>query len=82
MFQAFPLDMSQYCNLFNTTRLPQLGKDKLYHDETQKHVLILKGGNAYIFDVIDADGKHIILNKWYDVKFTFSIIVFKVLLTL
>uniref|UniRef100_A0A1B6CFU1 Choline/carnitine acyltransferase domain-containing protein n=1 Tax=Clastoptera arizonana TaxID=38151 RepID=A0A1B6CFU1_9HEMI len=56
LLKAFPLDMSQYNNLFNTNRIPQIGKDKLYHDGSQKHILVLKNGNAYIFDVIDGNG--------------------------
>lgn len=56
MFKAFPLDMSQYSNLFNTTRIPNHEKDILYHDSSQKHVLVMKGGRFYVFDVIDKDG--------------------------
>lgn len=56
-FQAFPLDMSQYGSLFNTTRIPKINKDSLFQNESAKHMVVMKGGNFYIFDVLDRDGK-------------------------
>lgn len=56
-FQAFPLDMSQYGSLFNTTRIPKLDKDRLFQNESAKHMVVMKGGNFYIFDVFDRDGE-------------------------
>ena len=50
MMNAFPLDMSQYGNLFNSTRLPRVGKDELisYHNKSiTNHVLVLRRGHAY-----------------------------------
>ncbi|CAC5425186.1 CPT2 [Mytilus coruscus] len=55
-YKAFPLDMSQYFRLFNSTRIPKHGKDELFTDETAKHILVMRNGNYYIFDVIDRDG--------------------------
>lgn len=56
LFNAYPLDMSQYSNLFNTCRIPEIGKDRIFKDETCKHILIMRNGNFYIFDVLDKDG--------------------------
>ncbi|NXA48357.1 CPT2 palmitoyltransferase, partial [Nothocercus julius] len=56
MVNAYPLDMSQYFRLFNSTRLPKLNRDELYTDEKAKHLLVLRNGNFYVFDLIDKDG--------------------------
>ncbi|XP_061488998.1 carnitine O-palmitoyltransferase 2, mitochondrial isoform X2 [Rhineura floridana] len=56
MVNAYPLDMSQYFRLFNSTRLPKLNKDVLFTDESERHLLVLRNGNFYTFDVIDRDG--------------------------
>ncbi|XP_068240394.1 carnitine O-palmitoyltransferase 2, mitochondrial isoform X4 [Palaemon carinicauda] len=55
-FKAFPLDMSQFGNLFNSTRIPMIGKDILKCDPTARHMLFMKNGNFYVFDIIDKDG--------------------------
>nr|AXY87732.1 carnitine O-palmitoyltransferase 2 [Eriocheir sinensis] len=55
-FKAFPLDMSQFGNLFNSTRIPEIGKDRLRCDPKARHMLITKNGHFYIFDVFDRDG--------------------------
>ena len=46
--------MSQYGSLFNTTRIPKIDKDALFQNESAKHMVMMKGGNFYIFD---KDGK-------------------------
>ncbi|XP_030061844.1 carnitine O-palmitoyltransferase 2, mitochondrial [Microcaecilia unicolor] len=56
MVNAYPLDMSQYFRLFNSTRLPKLNKDELVTDEQAKHLLVLRNGNFYVFDILDKDG--------------------------
>lgn len=55
LFKAFPLDMSQYKNLFNTTRIPELGKDRIFHDPSARHLVVLRNGHFYAFDVLDAN---------------------------
>ncbi|XP_011638151.1 carnitine O-palmitoyltransferase 2, mitochondrial [Pogonomyrmex barbatus] len=55
LFKAFPLDMSQYKNLFNTTRIPELEKDIIFHDPLAKHLVIMRRGHFYAFDVMDAN---------------------------
>ncbi|KAM9478271.1 carnitine O-palmitoyltransferase 2, mitochondrial [Salvelinus alpinus] len=56
MVNAYPLDMSQYFRLFNATRIPKQGKDELFTDPKARHLLVMRGGNMYVFDVMDRDG--------------------------
>ena len=56
LFKAFPLDMSQYVNLFNSSRIPLKGKDTLQKYPNSKHIVFLKKGNYYTFQVIDDSG--------------------------
>ncbi|KAM8930616.1 carnitine O-palmitoyltransferase 2, mitochondrial [Pelodytes ibericus] len=56
MVNAYPLDMSQYFRLFNSTRIPKLNRDELVTDVNGKHLLVLRKGNFYVFDVFDKDG--------------------------
>jgi len=56
-FKAFPLDMSQFGNLLNSTRLPAEGKDRLACDPTARHTLVVRNGNFYVFDVLDESGR-------------------------
>ncbi|KAK7102205.1 carnitine O-palmitoyltransferase 2, mitochondrial-like [Littorina saxatilis] len=55
-YKAFPLDMSQYHRLFNSTRIPRPEKDELYTDVNAKHLLVMRNGHFYIFDIFDRDG--------------------------
>lgn len=56
LFKAFPLDMSQFGNLFNSTRIPEIGKDRLKCDPQARHMLFMKNGHFYVFDLFDRDG--------------------------
>ncbi|XP_069378643.1 carnitine O-palmitoyltransferase 2, mitochondrial [Paralichthys olivaceus] len=56
MVNAYPLDMSQYFRLFNSTRIPKCGGDKLFTNEKGRHLLIMRKGNMYVFDIVDRDG--------------------------
>ena len=49
--------MSLYGTLFNTIRIPKIDKDALFQNESAKDMVVLKGGNFYIFYVFDKDGK-------------------------
>ncbi|KZC11017.1 Carnitine O-palmitoyltransferase 2, mitochondrial [Dufourea novaeangliae] len=62
LFKAFPLDMSQYPNLFNSTRLPKLEKDEICRDESGRHVIVMRKGYFYSFDVVNENG-HIYESK-------------------
>ena len=56
LYKAFPLDMSQYGNLFNSTRVPRMGKDELVVNKNGRHMLIIRNGNLFAFDVVNQDG--------------------------
>lgn len=53
---AYPLDMSQYKNLFESTRVPRLDRDELQTFPGSRHVVVQRGAKFYQFDVLDADG--------------------------
>ena len=55
-FKAFPLDMSQYERLFGTSRIPELEKDRLVQSPNSKHIMVMRRGNIYAVDVMDANG--------------------------
>lgn len=57
-FKAFPLDMSQYKNLFNSTRIPKLRRDEIvkFDAKAHRHMLVIKNGQFYTFDVLDQNG--------------------------
>ncbi|XP_062251079.1 carnitine O-palmitoyltransferase 2, mitochondrial [Platichthys flesus] len=56
MMNAYPLDMSQYYRLFNSTRIPKCGRDELFTNEKGRHLLVMRKGNMYVFDIVDKDG--------------------------
>ncbi|XP_029356245.1 carnitine O-palmitoyltransferase 2, mitochondrial isoform X2 [Echeneis naucrates] len=56
MVNAYPLDMSQYFRLFNSTRIPKRGRDELFTSEKGRHLLVMRKGNMYVFDIVDRDG--------------------------
>ncbi|XP_063994759.1 carnitine O-palmitoyltransferase 2, mitochondrial-like isoform X2 [Diachasmimorpha longicaudata] len=56
LFKAFPLDMSQFENLFGTTRIPEIGKDRITKDPNARHVLVMRRGYFYTFDILNEDG--------------------------
>ncbi|XP_044741579.1 carnitine O-palmitoyltransferase 2, mitochondrial [Chrysoperla carnea] len=57
MNNAYPLDMSQYDHLFNSTRVPELDKDMIVQDVRAKHILVMRNGHFYIFDVLNSLGE-------------------------
>lgn len=54
--KAFPLDMSQYKSLFSSTRIPQKGKDQLVKFNDSRHIVVIKRGQFYAVEVLDAKG--------------------------
>ncbi|KAG9270811.1 carnitine O-palmitoyltransferase 2, mitochondrial [Astyanax mexicanus] len=56
MVNAYPLDMSQYFRLFNSTRIPKPKRDVLHTDQKGRHLLVMRKGNMYVFDAVDRDG--------------------------
>ncbi|RLN75032.1 hypothetical protein BBJ28_00027083, partial [Nothophytophthora sp. Chile5] len=53
---AYPLDMTQYKNLFSSTRIPRFGQDELKVSPGSKHIVVQRGAKFYTFDVLTADG--------------------------
>lgn len=56
LFNAYPLDMSQYEGLFNAARLPRREKDEIFRNPSARHVLVMRNGNFFVFDVLDRNG--------------------------
>ncbi|KAG8130894.1 hypothetical protein E2320_017597 [Naja naja] len=56
LVNAYPLDMSQYKSLFNSTRIPNLSKDTLFTSEFARHLLVMRNGHLYVFEVLDPFG--------------------------
>ncbi|XP_036603371.1 carnitine O-palmitoyltransferase 2, mitochondrial-like [Trichosurus vulpecula] len=54
--EAYPLDMSQYVHLFNSSRVPKQGKDKLFSDHSARHLLVMRNGHFYVFNILDPIG--------------------------
>uniref|UniRef100_H2ZEX2 Choline/carnitine acyltransferase domain-containing protein n=1 Tax=Ciona savignyi TaxID=51511 RepID=H2ZEX2_CIOSA len=53
---TYPLDMSQFKNLFSSTRLPAIGKDTLQTYPSSKHILVIRNGYFYKVTTINKDG--------------------------
>lgn len=63
LMKAYPLDMSQYPSLFNTTRIPETDKDRIFRQPGARHVLVQRNGYFYIFNVLDEAGNILPPNK-------------------
>lgn len=48
--------MSQYSSLFNSTRIPMINKDTLHSKPSGKHIIVMRRGHFYKFDVLDDQG--------------------------
>lgn len=57
MFKAYPLDMSQYPSLFNSTRIPEIDKDRLIANLPGNHITVQHKGHFYAFSVLDKYGE-------------------------
>ncbi len=66
LMKAFPLDMSQHPNLFQSTRIPtpEGERDVIQRFSDSRHVLVMRKGHFYVFDVYDRDG-HIFPPSYY-----------------
>ncbi|KAJ1634246.1 hypothetical protein T492DRAFT_865438 [Pavlovales sp. CCMP2436] len=57
---AYPLDMSQYANLFETTRVPRRGRDELRKasggSSLARHVVVQRGARFWQLQAVAADG--------------------------
>ena len=54
--QVYPLDMSQFINLFQSTRIPMPDKDVIQRFPDSKHILIIHQGRFFTFDILDKNG--------------------------
>lgn len=63
LLKAYPLDMSQYYNLFNSTRIPEIDKDRIVSEPGARHVLVQRNGYFYTFNVLDQNGDILSANE-------------------
>lgn len=52
--------MSQYSNLFNSTRIPLIEKDKIVMDSSARHIVVMRNGRFYVFNVLTEKGNIIL----------------------
>lgn len=56
--KAFPLDMSQYSRLFNSTRIPKRDCDALETSfDNVRHIIVIKRGHYYKVNILDKHGQ-------------------------
>ena len=65
-FKAFPLDMVQFNNLFNSTRIPKPEKDELLCNTSARHICVVVNGNFYTFNVFNEDGSVLSTDELYN----------------
>lgn len=63
LLKAYPLDMSQYPSLFNSTRIPEIDKDRFFTAPEARHILVQHKGHFYTFNVLDEAGDIIAPDK-------------------
>ena len=54
--KSYPLDMSQYKNLFCSTRVPKPNRDDLVVNPSSKNIVFLRNGHIYSVDVLSDSG--------------------------
>ena len=56
--KAYPLDMSQYGRLFNSSRIPKKDCDELVTNaKDTRHIMVIKGGHYYKVNILDERGQ-------------------------
>jgi len=58
-FLSRPMDLSPFFRLFNSTRIPKRRVDELFTDDKARHLLVMRKGNMYVFDIVDRDGNFV-----------------------
>lgn len=48
----------QYQGLFGATRIPEIGKDRIYRNTTSTHICVMRNGHIYAVNVLDTEGIH------------------------
>ena len=69
--KAFPLDMSQYFRLLNSSRLPKPGRDELLTDPSANQLAVMRNGHIYVFDVFDKNGLYF---QYYIINWIFCLL--------
>uniref|UniRef100_A0A0N5BL58 Carn_acyltransf domain-containing protein n=1 Tax=Strongyloides papillosus TaxID=174720 RepID=A0A0N5BL58_STREA len=64
-------EMSQYKNLFGTTRVPRTKKDELFlgcdYKEWSKHIIVIRRGHPFKVPVYDENGNVLSINKLMEI---------------
>ncbi|GHJ84737.1 hypothetical protein NliqN6_1139 [Naganishia liquefaciens] len=61
--RGVPLDMSQYRRLFGTSRVPTQSGCRIDITEDSKHIVVLRRGQMYWFDCLDAQNRPLLNAK-------------------
>ncbi|GJJ11727.1 hypothetical protein Clacol_005965 [Clathrus columnatus] len=61
--RGVPLDMSQYERLFGTARVPTDHGCRMDIDEKSRHIVILRRGQFYYFDVLDSENRPVLTER-------------------
>jgi len=56
LYGTYPLDMSQYNNLFMSTRVPGVGRDMLKKSSGSRHIIVQRGNDFWAVDILRKDG--------------------------
>ncbi|KAM7538454.1 hypothetical protein Aperf_G00000062635 [Anoplocephala perfoliata] len=70
LFRVFPLDMSPYQYLFQSSRIPDFGMDRLASSADSRHIAVISQGEFYYFDVFDQQISSALTgpggSRWFD----------------
>ncbi|KAH0826289.1 hypothetical protein J3R83DRAFT_5766 [Lanmaoa asiatica] len=58
-----PLDMDQYTRLFGTARIPTQRGCKMVVNEAARHIVVLRRGQFYWFDVLDDENRPLLTER-------------------
>ncbi|KZT37052.1 acyltransferase ChoActase/COT/CPT [Sistotremastrum suecicum HHB10207 ss-3] len=61
--RGIPLDMDQYTRLFGTARIPTERGCRMASNERSQHIVIIRRGQFYYFDVLDSDNRPILTER-------------------
>nr|CDS32227.1 carnitine O palmitoyltransferase 2 [Hymenolepis microstoma] len=59
LFGVFPLDISSYHHLFQSSLIPSFDMDRLNKFSDSRHIVVINQGAFYFFDVFDHQGRMI-----------------------
>ncbi|KAG8214291.1 acyltransferase ChoActase/COT/CPT [Butyriboletus roseoflavus] len=61
--RGHPLDMDQYTRLFGTARIPTQRGCKMVVNEAARHIVVLRRGQFYWFDVLDDENRPLLTER-------------------